>query len=71
MIYYCILIHLHKYIELAKQYWNLSSDATLRDVVLAVRADEAAHRDVNHFLSDCLLNKTKHAVRPPSTVREA
>ena len=26
----------------------LSADATLRDVVIAVREDEAKHRDVNH-----------------------
>ena len=29
-------------------YWGLPDDATLRDVVLVVRADEAHHRDVNH-----------------------
>jgi ubiquinol oxidase len=33
---------------IAKRYWGLSDDATLRDVVLVVRADEAHHRDVNH-----------------------
>ncbi len=33
---------------IAKHYWKLSADATLRDVVLVVRADEAHHRDVNH-----------------------
>lgn len=32
----------------AKRYWNLPQDATLRDVVVVVRADEAHHRDVNH-----------------------
>ena len=34
--------------EIAKSYWNLPETATLRDVVLVVRADEAHHRDVNH-----------------------
>lgn len=34
--------------EIARTYWNLPHDATLRDVVLAVREDEAGHRDVNH-----------------------
>jgi ubiquinol oxidase len=34
--------------EIAKRYWNLPDTATLRDVVLVVRADEAHHRDVNH-----------------------
>jgi hypothetical protein len=37
--------------DIAKKYWNLAPDATLRDVVLAVRADEAMHRDVNHTFS--------------------
>ena len=32
----------------ARHYWQLADDATLRDVVLVVRADEAHHRDVNH-----------------------
>lgn len=33
---------------IARRYWNLPETATLRDVVLVVRADEAHHRDVNH-----------------------
>ena len=33
---------------IAKRYWGLPEDSTLRDVVLVVRADEAHHRDVNH-----------------------
>ncbi len=33
---------------IARHYWNLPDNATLRDVVLVVRADEAHHRDVNH-----------------------
>lgn len=36
---------------IAKHYWKLSVDATLRDVVLVVRADEAHHRDINHGFS--------------------
>ena len=34
--------------DIARTYWNLPVDATLRDVVVAVREDEAGHRDVNH-----------------------
>ena len=34
--------------EIARHYWQLPDTATLRDVVLVVRADEAHHRDVNH-----------------------
>jgi len=37
---------------IAKRYWGLPKDATLRDVVLVVRADEAHHRDVNHGFAD-------------------
>jgi ubiquinol oxidase len=33
---------------IARHYWKLPDDASLRDVVLLVRADEAHHRDVNH-----------------------
>ena len=38
--------------DIAKAYWKLSPNASLRDVVLAVRADEAGHRDVNHGFAD-------------------
>ena len=39
--------------KIAIDYWKLGSDATLRDVVIAVRDDEAHHRDTNHqFASD-------------------
>ena len=34
--------------DIAKEYWNLPDDATLRDVVIVIRADEAEHRDTNH-----------------------
>ncbi|KAL5215763.1 hypothetical protein ABZP36_007164 [Zizania latifolia] len=37
---------------IAIDYWRLPADATLKDVVTVVRADEAHHRDVNHFASD-------------------
>lgn len=36
---------------IARNYYNLDDDATVRDVVLHVRADEAAHREFNHFLA--------------------
>jgi ubiquinol oxidase len=39
---------------IAKHYWGLPEDATLRDVVLVVRADEAHHRDVNHGFAGLL-----------------
>eukprot|EP00672_Neobodo_designis_P010863 CAMPEP_0174878488 /NCGR_PEP_ID=MMETSP1114-20130205/82780_1 /TAXON_ID=312471 /ORGANISM="Neobodo designis, Strain CCAP 1951/1" /LENGTH=372 /DNA_ID=CAMNT_0016113877 /DNA_START=72 /DNA_END=1190 /DNA_ORIENTATION=+ len=34
--------------EIAIRYWKLPKDAKMLDVVYAVRADEANHRDVNH-----------------------
>ena len=39
---------------IARRYWKLADDSTLRDVVLVVRADEAHHRDVNHGFADQL-----------------
>ncbi|RGB36007.1 alternative oxidase-domain-containing protein [Rhizophagus diaphanus] len=42
--------------DIAIDYWNLDKNsATLRDVVLAVRADEATHRDTNHHFADRIL----------------
>lgn len=40
--------------KIALDYWKLAPDARLRDVVIAVRADEARHRDVNHRFADIL-----------------
>ena len=50
---------------IAIHYWKLPADATLRDVVLKVRADEAHHRDVNHGFASTL------AKLPPSPVPSA
>jgi ubiquinol oxidase len=49
--------------QLAIDYWKLPADATLRDVVLAVRADEAHHRDVNHGFASTLAGRPT----PPAT----
>ncbi|AZL15577.1 oxidase [Rickettsiales endosymbiont of Stachyamoeba lipophora] len=47
--------------QIAIDYWNLPVDATLRDVVLAVRDDEAEHRDVNHdFANSLTINKVQN-----------
>jgi len=43
--------------EIAVNYWKLSDKALMRDVILAIRADEAHHRVVNHTLGDLNLNK--------------
>jgi len=52
--------------SIAKHYWKLSADATLRDVVLLVRADEAHHRDINHGFANKLagLPVDEEAVAP-------
>ena len=39
---------------IAIEYRNLDEDARLRGVVIAVRANEAGHRDVNHKFADTL-----------------
>ncbi|WP_209349603.1 alternative oxidase [Pontixanthobacter sp. CEM42] len=36
--------------QIAIDYWQLPHNARLRDVIIAVRADEAEHRDVNHSM---------------------
>ena len=38
--------------QVAIDYWKLAPDATLRDVVIVVRQDEAGHRDVNHAFAE-------------------
>lgn len=45
--------------KIAIEYWKLPADARLRDVVIAVRADEADHRDVNHAFAEDL-DRKKH-----------
>lgn len=37
---------------IAISYYNLSEGASIRDVILHVRSDEAAHREFNHHLAD-------------------
>ena len=44
--------------KIAIDYYNLPLHATLRDVVLKVREDEAGHRDVNHSYANILNNKS-------------
>ncbi len=43
---------------IARHYWMLPDDATLRDVILVVRADEAHHRDVNHSFANTLAGRS-------------
>jgi len=43
----------------ARDYYGLAETATLRDVVVAVRADEQGHADVNHDMANQLLTNAK------------
>ena len=47
--------------QIAIDYWNLDKDARLEDVIIAVRADEAEHRDVNHGFAQILGEKRAKA----------
>lgn len=40
--------------QVAIDYWHLPEQATLRDVVIATRADEERHRETNHAFADTL-----------------
>lgn len=40
--------------KIAIDYWKLCADARLREVIIAVRNDEASHRDVNHDFANQL-----------------
>jgi ubiquinol oxidase len=61
---------------IARHYWQLPDDASLRDVIEVVRADEAHHRDVNHGFASELAGRPverKPAPYPPhaDSLREA
>ncbi len=52
--------------SIATYYWQLPEQATLRDVVLVVRADEAHHRDINHSFASELAGTAggHHTIAP-------
>jgi hypothetical protein len=37
--------------KIARGYWHLGEEGTVLDMIYAIRADEAEHRDVNHVVS--------------------
>lgn len=43
--------------DIATDYWQLGEDATMRDLLLSVRADEACHCHVNHTFSELEANE--------------
>jgi len=47
--------------KIAIDYYNLNKNATLRDVVIAVRKDEEGHRDVNHEMAD-QIRRNRHGL---------
>ncbi len=56
--------------QIAIDYWQLPSDARLRDVIIAVRADEAEHRDVNHGFVDVMDARKGHKPLATPSVEE-
>ncbi len=38
--------------SLAIEYWKMGPNATMRDLIMYIRADEAKHREVNHTLGN-------------------
>jgi len=38
--------------DIARDYWKLGDKATMRDLLLSVRADEACHSHVNHTFAE-------------------
>lgn len=36
----------------AVSYWKLGENATFRDIIISIRADECAHREFNHHFAD-------------------
>jgi ubiquinol oxidase len=52
--------------EIAMRYWGLPAASTLRDVILVIRADEAHHRDTNHYMANTLSGRTanRSAIAP-------
>ena len=49
--------------QIAMHYWKMAEGATLRDVILVVRADEAHHRDINHGFASKLAGEPASATR--------
>ena len=40
--------------DIAVRYWKMAENATIRDVILVVRADEDHHREVSTHLAHCI-----------------
>ena len=53
--------------QIAKDYWKLSPDATCRDLILVVRADESHHRDANHVFASIPKDSTNPFIEKKQT----
>jgi hypothetical protein len=53
--------------SIAKDYWRLPENATIKEVLYAVRSDESTHRFVNHSLGNLEANDLNpFAIREPN-----
>lgn len=58
--------------KVAIDYWKLTADARLSDVVTVIRDDEAGHRDANHHFADTyeqVFHEPRHQRAPHSLNR--
>ena len=56
--------------DIAINYWNLSLNSRLKDVVKVIRDDEAGHRDVNHSFANILNVKEISRVVKEQEIKE-
>ena len=56
--------------EVAVNYWNLSLNSTLKDVVRVIRDDEAGHRDVNHQFADLINSRKKQKSNKKNQIKK-
>lgn len=52
----CPELEHHEVPQIAKDYWKLSDNATMYDLIQYIRADEAKHREVNHTFANLKQN---------------
>jgi hypothetical protein len=52
----------------AIKYWALPENAKMRDVILAIRADEVAHREFNHHFAD--MNKNQKMIKEEYYIKD-
>ena len=45
----------------ALDYYDMPPNSTFRDMILAIRADESCHREVNHHFADIKADEDVHS----------